>query len=148
MMKPYPWYYAVNDRPVKVVQLSDGSGDILALEWTTGGFVPHREYWEYLSAHDRKDVDQLTESEFDTRVAALRAQILAKLADSPLTWERTGDGELAYRTTVEGQTMTLRVNDFLDEAMYTLLAEGQEISDFDNWPDAWVRPSIPRADPM
>jgi len=145
MVKPYPWYYAVNDRPVKVVQLSDGSGDVLALDWITGAFVPHREYWEQISAHDGKDVDQLTEPEFDTRVALLRAQIVAKLADAPLSWVHTGDGESPYCTTLEGRTLVLRVNDFPAEPMYTLVTDGQDIADLDSWPDAWIRPAIPQA---
>jgi len=140
MTEPYPRYYAVNDRPVKVEKLADGGSDIFALDWTTGAFVPNRDYWDYVSAQDGKDVDRLTEAKFDMKVALLRAQILAKLADEPLSWEHTGDGEIPYRTSVDARVIKLRVNDFPAEPMYTLLAEGQEIADLESWPDLWVRP--------
>jgi hypothetical protein len=143
---PYPRYYAVNDRPVKVVRCPDGGSDILVLDWSTGTFVPDRTYWEKISSTGiGKDVDQLTEAAFETRVAVVRASVVAKYADSPITWEDTGDAVTPYRAHVANHTFTIRINDFPDEPLYSLLIDGQDIADLEDWPAAWTQPDIPKS---
>lgn len=58
----------------------------------------------------------------------------------PVRWQGTDDGEFPYVASVEGQQWRLRVNDFPAEALYTLLINGEEIADYDDWPAAWQRP--------
>jgi hypothetical protein len=142
----YPRYYAVNDRPVKVVRCADGGSDILVLDWSSGTFVPDRSYWEKISNTGiGKDVDELTEAAFQTRVAVLRAAVVAKYADSPITWEDTGDSVVPYRAQVANHIFTVRINDFPDEPLYSLLIDDQEIADLEDWPTAWTQPEIPKA---
>lgn len=146
MPKPFPWYYAVNDRPVQIVELPSGGADALIFDFATGGFVPDRSYFGRVSDTGiGKDVDQLTAEEFHRLVAALRRPIAARRRATPLVWERTGDGEFPYRIQVKGSTLTLRVNDFPAEPLYTLLVDGQEVEDLEDWPPAWVRPALPQA---
>jgi hypothetical protein len=38
------------------------------------------------------------------------------------------------------QVMTIRVNDFPAEPLYTLLVDGEEVEDLEDWPEAWTRP--------
>lgn len=140
MSRPYPRYYTVNDRPVKVVELADGGADVLVLDWATGAFTPDRSYWEHLSAHG-KDVDQLNESAFELRVGLLREPIVDKHVRSPIVWEGTGDGEFPYRARIDGHVYTIRVNDFPEEPLYTLMIDDQEIVDLEDWPQAWVKPT-------
>jgi hypothetical protein len=79
MAKPYPWYYTVNDRPVKLVELPDGGCDALVFDWVTGGFVPDRSYFARVSETcPGKDVDQLTEAQFEQLVAELRQRLSAE----------------------------------------------------------------------
>lgn len=74
--KPYPRHYAVNDRPVKLVLLPSGELDALVFDFATGELVPDRSYFARVSETGiGKDVDQLTESEFDTLVAELRRSL-------------------------------------------------------------------------
>lgn len=141
--KPYPWYYAVNDRPVKIVELPDGGADMLVFDWSTGGFVPDRSYFGHVARHGN-DVDQLDEAEFEARLRTLRRPILDKLYATPIAWEHTGDGEVPYRAAIGESTLTLRVNDFPAEPMYTLLVNGQEIEDLESWQSAWQRPEVPK----
>ncbi|MBA3539212.1 MAG: hypothetical protein H0T79_06260 [Deltaproteobacteria bacterium] len=64
----------------------------------------------------------------------------------PLAWEHTGDGEVPYRTTVNGRTYTMRVNDFPAEPLYTLLVDGTtEVEHLDDWPAAWTKAAVPAA---
>lgn len=137
-------YYAVNDRPVKIMELPDGGADALVFDWTTGGFIADRSYFARTMEHG-KDVDQFTKEEFDLRVVALRLPILARLNETPLLWEHTGDGVVPYRAKVGERTLTIRVNDFPAEALYTLLVDGEELEDLEDWPPAWVAPEPPHA---
>ena len=139
--KPYPWYYAVNDRPVKIVLLPDGGADCLVFDFTTGDFVPDRSYFSRtIETGIGKDVDQFTEAEFNTLVARLRQSLSEQRQAMTIHWEHTGDGEYPYRAQIKGKTFIIRVNDFPEEPIYTLLAEGKEIEDLEDWPPAWVRP--------
>ncbi|MBX0331588.1 hypothetical protein K2Z83_28455 [Oscillochloris sp. ZM17-4] len=59
-----------------------------------------------------------------------------------LIWERTQDAEHPYRTTADGATLTVRVNDFPEEpTVYTLLVDKVAAVGFSDWPDAWTRPA-------
>lgn len=146
MTTSYPQYYAVNDRPVKFVKLPDGSVDCLVFDASSGAFVPDRSYFSRVSdVGVGKDVDQFTEQQVRQLVVDLRRPIVARHLTSSLAWEGTGDGEFPYRTTVNGRTFTIRINDFPAEPMYTLIAEGDELADLDDWPPAWSRPGAPAA---
>jgi hypothetical protein len=77
MSKPYPWYYAINDRPVKIVQLPDGSTDCMVFDFASGDFLPDRSYFSRVSETGiGKDVDQLTQTEFEELVAWQRENSL------------------------------------------------------------------------
>lgn len=65
------------------------------------------------------------------------------LTSSPIAWEHTGDGELPYRARLGGRALAIRVNDFPAEPLYTLLADGQELADLDDWPAGWDKPAPP-----
>ena len=49
-------------------------------------------------------------------------------------------GGVIYKSNVRGQTWKIRLNDFPDEPMYSLLVEGREIIHFDEWPSEWIKP--------
>lgn len=57
----------------------------------------------------------------------------------PLQWETTNDPEYPYQTHVVGQHVVLRLNDFPEETLYTLLIDTVDIAHFDDWPEAWHR---------
>ncbi len=54
-----------------------------------------------------------------------------------IAWTKTGDAEFPYRAILDGCTYTLRVNDFPEEHMYTLLIDEKRCVDFTSWPPAW-----------
>jgi hypothetical protein len=50
-----------------------------------------------------------------------------------------------FTAAVDGKIWTIRLNDFPDEPLYTLLIDGFEIIHFDDWPEWWGnRPAITR----
>jgi hypothetical protein len=63
----------------------------------------------------------------------------------PVTW-RTSSGEncIVFESEVEGSRWTIRLNDFPDEPCHTLLINGDEVMQFDDWPSIWERPEFPK----
>jgi hypothetical protein len=57
-----------------------------------------------------------------------------------VSWEETGDPVCPYKARVGPESWVVRVNDFPDENLYTLLKGGREAESFDEWPAAWSRP--------
>jgi hypothetical protein len=72
--RPLPWYYTVNDRPVKIVETPGGGMDVLALNMRTGEFERAMDYLSKCLGHVG-DVDVLSEAEFERYVAAIRRRI-------------------------------------------------------------------------
>ena len=66
------------------------------------------------------------------------------LTQLPLVWKHTGDAEFPYTTDVRARRFTIRINDFPAEPMYTIMAEGKDLEDLDDWPAAWVMPDPPQ----
>ena len=61
------------------------------------------------------------------------------LATRPIAWRSTGD---AVRPYVAAGDLSIRVNDFPAERLYTLLENGVERLSFDQWPAWWQRDPI------
>lgn len=67
------------------------------------------------------------------------------LTQTPVVWAHTGDAESPYTAVVKGRRYTIRINDFPAEPLYTLMAEGQDLEHYDDWPGVWTKPAIPQA---
>ncbi len=63
----------------------------------------------------------------------------ANYFDIDLNWVETGDPEHPYQTQKFGHSLKIRLNDFPDEAMFTLLVDESSVKDFDDWPPNWKR---------
>jgi hypothetical protein len=63
-----------------------------------------------------------------------------QLMKQKLEWVKTSDPLHPLRTKAEGKELRLRIGDFPEESMYTLLVDDQAVTEFDDWPKAWVRP--------
>jgi hypothetical protein len=65
---------------------------------------------------------------------------------APIEWSRGEDPEYPYEAEHEGHKLLVRLNDFPDEELYALIADGEEITNFDDWPAAWTRPGTSETD--
>jgi hypothetical protein len=54
-------------------------------------------------------------------------------------WHETNDMTFPWDAHTERQHWSIRLNDFPDDHMYTLLVDGAELGDFDDWPGTWNR---------
>lgn len=72
--------------------------------------------------------------------------LLAKydVTDTPLVWQHSGSAEFPYTTDARGRRFTIRINDFPEESMYTLMAEGRELQNLEDWPAKWTMPDPPQ----
>lgn len=76
MTKPYPWYYAVNDRPLMVTKLPDGTEEMFVFDFVTGNLSVDRSYYAHITPGSGKDVDQLTPEQFFQLIVARRVDLV------------------------------------------------------------------------
>lgn len=79
-------FYTVNDRPVAVLRTADGGADCVVFDFATGELTPDRAYFAHVTAGSGKDVDALTEAEFEARLVSCRADAGAQAAAQVREW--------------------------------------------------------------
>ena len=57
-----------------------------------------------------------------------------------IKWEKGSSAEYPFRASINEETLVIRINDFPEEEMYTLLVDGNKICDFTIWPSRWQKP--------
>ena len=67
---------------------------------------------------------------------AVQARLRQRVA-----WRPTGELFIPWNSHVDGQRWEVRINDFPEEYMYSLLIDGTVVGDFHDWPEAWDRGS-------
>ncbi len=65
-----------------------------------------------------------------------------RVFNEPIEWKRSGDPGFPYYADVNGQQWKIKVNDFPEDDLYTLMI-GQKSVNFNDWPVAWERASRP-----
>jgi hypothetical protein len=65
--------------------------------------------------------------------------LLAEHLTRKLNWSRSDDLDFPWRTEVEGIRWQIRLNDFPDDMMYSLLVNDEAIVNFHDWPETWQR---------
>lgn len=66
-----------------------------------------------------------------------------RLLKTKTAFSRGDNSEYPLCSDVDGKEWKIRVNDFPDMPLYTLMVDGIEAMDFDNWPKDWRRAQIP-----
>jgi Protein of unknown function (DUF416) len=64
---------------------------------------------------------------------------LAELLARELSWSETDDVNHPWATDVDGKRWQVRINDFPDDLMYSLVIDGASVGDFHDWPGSWHR---------
>lgn len=73
------------------------------------------------------------------KLPAIDSKVKRRL-DQVTIWRQTGDMNTPWEAGVAvGHQWQVRLNDFPDEYMYSLLIDGSLIGDFQEWPQAWDR---------
>ena len=74
--------------------------------------------------------------------AAQPAPDFRSLIDTPIAWTATEDVDVPWQAVLGAHALTVRLNSFPDEALYSLIANGHLVAEFDDWPTAWTRPIV------
>jgi len=56
-----------------------------------------------------------------------------------IIWEKSTDPFHPFIANFEGKRCVIRVNDLPAEHLYTLIVDGEEVFDFDDWSEHWSR---------
>lgn len=60
--------------------------------------------------------------------------------EEKVVWRRSSDPLCPYAAEFDGEQCLLRLNDFPEDHLYTLIVDQVEVTSFDDWPDQWERP--------
>jgi hypothetical protein len=63
-----------------------------------------------------------------------------KYLEEKIIWKPGTDPLYPYRADFEGARCLIRINDFPNDHLYTLIVNDREVVDFDDWPQYWTRP--------
>jgi uncharacterized protein YjaG (DUF416 family) len=119
-----------------------GYGPSLRALWKEGRQLgqPASEAWRQIIAWGRhRPAAWEAEDRRKKRGLAHTTPDLGALSARELTWSPTGDPEHPWATEVEGERWQVRLNDFPDDFMYSLLIGGVNVGDFHDWPETWQR---------
>lgn len=54
-----------------------------------------------------------------------------------IKWDESNNPEYPYETNYDGHKLQVRINDFPEEPLYSLLIDDKLICDLEDWPKAW-----------
>lgn len=60
--------------------------------------------------------------------------------DEKVPWRRGDDPSHPFEAVFDSDKLIIRLNDFPDESLYTLMVNDEEVLNFDDWPEQWPRP--------
>ena len=62
--------------------------------------------------------------------------------EKSINWGKAQDNnmDIIFTATINGDEWNIRINDFPDEPLYTLIINSEEIIHFDDLPDKWICP--------
>lgn len=67
--------------------------------------------------------------------------LVDRLARERVEWSRDADNPFVFRASALGHNFTLRLNDFPNEVMFSVFADGELLAEFDDRPRGWRLPA-------
>ena len=56
-----------------------------------------------------------------------------------VVWSASGDPQHPWSAQVDGEAWQIRIGDFPDDYLYSLVVNGVVVGPFHDWPDRWTR---------
>lgn len=63
-----------------------------------------------------------------------------KRSERGVTFRASADPRHPFEAEVDGQPWKVRLNEFPERSLYTLIVADQEVEELTEWPAAWTRP--------
>lgn len=61
-----------------------------------------------------------------------------------IKWNESNNSEYPFFIVIDRKTLVLRLNDFPEEPLYTLIVDGKEVIDLEGLPSTWQIPRYRR----
>jgi uncharacterized protein YjaG (DUF416 family) len=133
---------AHNNFDVTAFDQPHGYGPSMRRLWIEGQQLDHPdlEAWQHILAwaHHRPTAWEVEDQRKKQGLAHITPGLGALLARE-LSWDTTGDPEYPWATQVDGERWQIRLNDFPDDFMYSLVIDDRGAGDFHDWPETWRR---------
>jgi hypothetical protein len=101
---------------------------------------PEAEIWRHIVAWARhRPTAWEAEDRRKKQGLAYLTSELGELLARELSWDMTDNLEYPWMTGVDGERWQIRLNDFPDDFMYSLVIDGKSVGDFHDWPETWRR---------
>jgi len=59
--------------------------------------------------------------------------------EEKIVWKQSINPLYPYVADFQGERCLIRINDFPDDNLYTLIVNDREVASFDDWPKPWSR---------
>jgi hypothetical protein len=67
--------------------------------------------------------------------------VLTDYLAEEIVWNKGSENPThPYAAIIDGHHCLIRINDFPDDHLYTLIVDSKEMVSFDDWPKLWKRP--------
>lgn len=129
-------YFALAGRPVMQVRNAEGALGVREMHPATGAFLPSFALYARLR-EGAADLDELDRAAFLELVAAWRQRLATRRRALPIRWTPTGDALFPWQAEQEGQPLRLRLNPYLPDLRFSVLAADQAVDELEDWPPAW-----------
>jgi hypothetical protein len=65
---------------------------------------------------------------------------LRSYLDERVVWNRGINPSYPFEAEFDSDRLVIRLNDFPEGSLYTLMVNDEEVLSFDDWPELWPRP--------
>ena len=134
----------LNTLDASSVETPHGYGPSMRRLWLEGrrGGQSDADGWKQIRAwaSHRPEVWEVEDRRKKKGLAHTAPELGDRLARQ-LSWRSTGDAIYPWAAEVDGISWRVRINDFPDELMYSLMIGSENAGDFHDWPETWQRNS-------
>jgi uncharacterized protein YjaG (DUF416 family) len=95
--------------------------------------------WDHIIAWARHRPDSWATEDQRKKKGKADAPALGDRFARAVTWTTTDDPEHAWTAVVDGAQWQIRIGDFPDDYLYSLVIDGVVVGSFHDWPDRWER---------
>lgn len=130
--------YSLAGWPLMTLTPPDGGLAVMGLDRGTGVLVPR--YDLFARVRDGSaDLDRLDMPAFRALLRTWRDRLMQAHSAQTKVWTRTGNGEFPLRGEIGDRPALVRVNDFPAEPLYSVIIDGQNVGNLEDWPATWTK---------